>query len=215
MVTTELQGSYHTATKKGDLQDLKNWRPVSLLCGDYKILSKVLASRLREEMSEVIHVDQGYCVPGRLISDNITLIRHVLDVSGSLGMDTALISIDQEKAFDRVEHQYLWQTLRAFGFSPGFIAKIQVLYRDIASILKINGGLASPFNVRRGVRQGCSLSGMLYSLTIEPLLHKLVARTCGVWRTFGCSLLGRTSSHRKVLQSRGSNLWICGEHCWA
>lgn len=50
-------------------------------------------------MSEVIHVDQTYCVPGRLISD-ITLIWHVLDVSGSLDIDTGLLSIDQEKAFD-------------------------------------------------------------------------------------------------------------------
>ncbi len=166
--------------KKGDLQDLKNWRPVSLLCGDYKVLSKALALRLREVMAEILHVDQTYCVPGRLISDNITLIRHVLDVSGFLGIDTGLISIDQEKAFDRVEHQYLWKTLAAFGFSPGFIARIQVLYRDVASILKINGGLAAPFAVQRGVRQGCSLSGMLYSLAIEPLLHKLRKELSGV-----------------------------------
>ncbi|KAI3364782.1 hypothetical protein L3Q82_000910 [Scortum barcoo] len=53
--------------KKGDLQDLKNWRPVSLLCcRDYKVLSKALALRLREAMAEVVHVDQTYCVPGRL-----------------------------------------------------------------------------------------------------------------------------------------------------
>ena len=62
--------------------------------------------------------------------------------------------------------------LNAFGFSPGFIAKIRLLC-DIASILKVNGGLAAPFNVQRGVRQGCSLSGMLYSLAVEPLLNKL------------------------------------------
>uniref|UniRef100_A0A3B4W8S0 Reverse transcriptase domain-containing protein n=1 Tax=Seriola lalandi dorsalis TaxID=1841481 RepID=A0A3B4W8S0_SERLL len=159
--------------KKGDLQELKNWRPVSLLCTDYKILSKVLAARLRGVMAAVVHTDQTYCVPGRLISDNVTLIRDVLEVSGSLAVDTGLISIDQEKAFDRVEHQYLWQVLAAFGFSPGFIAKIQVLYGDIASVLKMNGGLSAPFGVQRGVRQGCPLSGMLYSLAIEPLLHKL------------------------------------------
>ena len=180
--------------KKGDLQDLRNWRPVSLLCGDYKVLSKALALRLREVMTEVVHADQTYCVPGRLISDNITLIRHVLDVSGSLGLGTGLISIDQEKAFDRVEHKYLWKTLAAFGLSPGFIARIQVLYSDVASILKINGGLAAPFMVQRGVRQGCSLSGMLYLLAIEPLLHKLRKELSGVCFP-GCPVVVKLSAY--------------------
>ena len=166
--------------KKGDLQQLKNWRPVSLLCTDYKLLSKALATRLGKVMAEVIHVDQSYCVPGRLITDNVMFILDFLDVSGSLGVETGLISIDQEKAFDRVEHQYLWHTLQVFCFSPGFIAMIQVLYRNIESMLKINGGLSGPFQVQRGVRQGCSLSGMLYSLAIEPLLHNIRNKLSGV-----------------------------------
>ena len=136
--------------KKGDLQELKNWRPVSLLCTDYKILSKALALRLRDVMASVIHPDQTYRVPGWLISDNVTLIRDVLDLSSSLAIETGLISIDQEKAFDQVEHQYLWQTLAAFGFNPGFIAMMRVFYTDIASVLKINGGLSAPFNIKRG-----------------------------------------------------------------
>ncbi|XP_034549947.1 uncharacterized protein LOC117820325 [Notolabrus celidotus] len=69
----------------------------------------------------------------RFISDNVTLIRDVLELSGSLAVETGLISIDQEKAFDRVEHQYLWQTLAAFGFSPGFIAMIRAPYSDIVN----------------------------------------------------------------------------------
>ena len=77
-------------------------------------------------MEHIIHVNQTYCVPSRLISDNITLIRDILDLSGSLGCELGLISIDQEKACDRVEHRYLWQTLQVSGFSPGLIAKIIV-----------------------------------------------------------------------------------------
>uniref|UniRef100_A0A8C5E548 Reverse transcriptase domain-containing protein n=1 Tax=Gouania willdenowi TaxID=441366 RepID=A0A8C5E548_GOUWI len=166
--------------KKGDLQDIKNWRPVSLLCSDYKLLSKVLATRLRKVMESVIHVDQTYCVPGRLISDNVTLIRDILDLSRALGFDLGLISLDQEKAFDRVEHLYLWRTLEAMGFGSGFIAMIRVLYGDIESVLKINGGLGAPFKVERGIRQGCSMSGMLYSLSLEPFLHRLRAQLSGV-----------------------------------
>ncbi|KAI2646015.1 putative 149 kDa protein [Labeo rohita] len=97
--------------KKGDLTDIKSWRPVSLLCTDYKLLSKVLANRL----------------------------------SGVL---------DQEKAFDRVEHLYLWRTLEAFGFCQEFIGMVKVLYSEVESILKVNGGLCAPFQVERGIRQG-------------------------------------------------------------
>ncbi|KAI3374948.1 hypothetical protein L3Q82_021473 [Scortum barcoo] len=117
--------------KKGNLQDIKNWRPVSLLCVDYKLLSKALANRLRGAMVQVIHWDQTYCVPGRSMVDNAYLIRDVLEVSSSLGIDTGLISLDQEKAFDRVEHNFLWKVMERFGFSAGFIAKIKVLYSDI------------------------------------------------------------------------------------
>ncbi|KAK3520731.1 hypothetical protein QTP70_031448, partial [Hemibagrus guttatus] len=126
--------------KKGHLQDIKNWRPVSLLCTDYKVTSKALANRLRDIMDSVIQTDQTYCVPNRSIIDNVSLIRDILDVSRSLAVDLGLISLDQEKAFDRVEHQYLWKTLEAFGLSPSLIAMMKVLYQDVERVLKINGG---------------------------------------------------------------------------
>ncbi|KAK3570801.1 hypothetical protein QTP86_026341, partial [Hemibagrus guttatus] len=90
---------------KGDLTDIKNWRPVSVLCSDYKLLSKVLANRLAEVLGQVIHPEQTYCVPGRTIFDNISLARDVIDCSKGFKLDFGLISLDQEKAFDRVEHQ--------------------------------------------------------------------------------------------------------------
>ncbi|KAJ3584980.1 hypothetical protein NHX12_013703 [Muraenolepis orangiensis] len=63
---------------------------------EYKLLSKVLATRLREVMGQVIHRDQTYCVPDRLVSDNVFLILDFLDISSALGLETGLISIDQE-----------------------------------------------------------------------------------------------------------------------
>ncbi|KAJ4929012.1 hypothetical protein JOQ06_004633 [Pogonophryne albipinna] len=167
--------------KKGNLQDIKNWRPVSLLCVDYKLLSKALATRLGRAVEQVIHRDQTYCVPGRSMVDNVHLIRDVLEVSSSLGINTGLISLDQEKAFDRVEHSFLWKVMEKFGFSAGFIAKIKVLYNKIESVLKFNGGLCAPFRVCRGVRQGCALSGMLYALSLEPLLNKIRSKLQGLF----------------------------------
>lgn len=66
--------------KKGDLQEIKNWHPVSLLCSDLKLFFKALAIRLRKVVGQVIHHDQTYCVPNRSIFDNIYLIQDILDV---------------------------------------------------------------------------------------------------------------------------------------
>lgn len=180
--------------KKGDLTDIKCWRPVSLLCSDYKLLSKALANRLCRVIDQVIHPDQTYCIPSRSIFDNVALVRDVIDMAKMLGLDVGLVSLDQEKAFDRVEHSYLWDTLYAFGFSEGFIQKVKVLYSDVESILKINGGLSAPFKVGRGVRQGCPLSGMLYSLAIEPLLQRLRITLRGV-SVPGCVVPLRVSAY--------------------
>lgn len=88
----------------------------------------------------------------------------------------------------------MWQTLDAFGFNSGLINMIRVLYSDIESILKINGGLSAPFKVQRGIRQGCSLSGMLYSLAIEPLMHKLRQSLSGV-NLPGCETVFKLSDY--------------------
>lgn len=98
--------------KKEDLQSIKNWWPVALLCADYKLLSKVLANGLKKVMERVIHVDQTYYVLGRLVTGNIHLIRDVLDLSSSLGAELVLISIDQEEAWSG-EHTTLWRTLES------------------------------------------------------------------------------------------------------
>ena len=57
---------------------------------------------------------------------------------------------------------------------------IKVLYQDIESLLKINGGLSTPFKINRSVRQGCPLSGMLYALSIEPMLHRIQTQVEGM-----------------------------------
>ncbi len=71
--------------------------------------------------------------------------------------------------------------MKAFGFDSGFISMIKTLYSEVESVLKMNGDLCSPFRVYRGVRQGCALSGMLYSLALEPLLKKIRSDVCGLY----------------------------------
>ncbi|CAM2119740.1 unnamed protein product [Caretta caretta] len=87
--------------KKGDLHNLRNWRPVSLLSTDYKIVAKAISLRLGSVMVDVIHPDQTYTVPGRSIFDNLFLVRDLLELGRREGLSFALLSLDQEKAFDQ------------------------------------------------------------------------------------------------------------------
>lgn len=166
--------------KKGDLGFLKNWRPVSLLCSDYKIFSKCLSNRLKNVLDQLIHKDQSYCIPERSITDNLFLLRDMIDINQFYHGNLGFLSLDQEKAFDRVDHEYLFNVLKCFGFGDSFISYINLLYFNVSVLVKAGGGLSEPILVSRGIRQGCPLSGQLYNLVIEPLLCRLRKNLNGI-----------------------------------
>ncbi|CAM2104908.1 unnamed protein product [Caretta caretta] len=166
--------------KKGDLRDLRNWCPVSLLSMDYKVAAKAISLRLGSVLVDVIHPDQTYTVPHRIIFDNLYLVRDLLELECREGLSFALLSLDQEKAFDRVDHGYLLGTLRAFGLGPQFVGFLQVLYASAECLVRLNWTLTELVSFGRGVRQRCSLSGQLYALAIEPFLCLLRRRLTGL-----------------------------------
>lgn len=155
--------------KKGDKKLLKNWRPITLLNVDYKIISKTLASRLKLVLDKVISKEQTCSVPGRDISDTIASIRDIIEYTKSENVSAYILKIDSEKAFDRVSHEYLFNLLSCFGFGENFIKWIKIFYTDISSAIKCNGHISQFFPVKKSVRQGCSLSPLLYILAAEPL----------------------------------------------
>ena len=162
--------------KKGDLADIANWRPVSLLNSDYKIFAKVLANRLKLCISEIVHKDQSYCIPGRTIYDNLNLIRDVISYSNNENIPLAILNLDQKKAFDNIDHEYLFCTMKAMGIGDFFISCTKLLYNNAEGLVKVCGSLTAPFAFDKGIRQGCPLSGILYSIAIEPFLHLLRQR---------------------------------------
>ncbi|CAM2113411.1 unnamed protein product [Caretta caretta] len=166
--------------QKGDLCDLRNWGPVSLISTDYKIVAKAISLRLGSVLADVIHPDQTYTIPDHSIFDNLFLVRDLLELGRRDGLSFALLSLDQEKAFDRVDHGYLLSTLRAFGFGPQFVGLLRVLYASAECLVKINWTLTEPVNFGRGIRQRCPLLGQLYALAIEPFLCLLRRRLTGL-----------------------------------
>ena len=155
--------------KKGDRLDLKNWRPISLLNVDYKIGTKTLANRLKTVLPSILNEDQTCGVPGRSIFDNLRLVRDSICYVEQKGNSLAIVKIDQEKAFDRVSWEFLQKILERMNFGPTFRSFIQALYTAVASLVLNNGYKSRKFYLERGVRQGCPLSPLLYSLVAETL----------------------------------------------
>jgi Reverse transcriptase (RNA-dependent DNA polymerase) len=168
---------------KNERADLKNWRPISLVCTDYKMLSLFIVSRLTPLMKHLVSAGQTSSVPGRTTFDNIhavRLLRHISTLDENI--DSAFVFVDSEKAFDRVEWKYLWGTLEAMEFPPDFIKIIQALYTRASAQVRVNGHLTQPFELSRGVRQGCPASPLLYVLSLEPIreyIEFLVERNGG------------------------------------
>ena len=148
---------------------IKNWRPISLINVDAKIASKTLAKRLEPILPELIQRGQNAYVKGRSIFDAVRTIDDILDYTRYKKMSGILVAIDFEKAFDSLDHTYLFKILNALNFGPSFIRWIRVLYSNISSCIINNGFTSNYFAVGRGVRQGDPLSPLLFILGLEIL----------------------------------------------
>ena len=97
--------------KKGERENIANWRPISLLNTDYKIITKVLAERLKIFLPKLIHPDQKGFITGRNIADANRLLQDAVEYSEQRGINSSIIFLDYNKAFDRVEWQWVLKSL--------------------------------------------------------------------------------------------------------
>ncbi|CAM2111238.1 unnamed protein product [Caretta caretta] len=167
---------------------------------------------LRCVLADMVHPDQIYTIPGHTIFDNLYLVQDLLEL-GCRDALFALLPLDQEKAFDWMDHGYLLGTLQAFGFRPRFVGFLQVLYASAECLVRLNWILTAPVTFEQGVHQGCPLLGQLYSLAIEPFLRKrltgLVLHEPEVWLV----LPAYTDDVLLVVQGLDDLVWV--EACQA
>lgn len=165
---SQKKGLIRISYKKNGRIHIENYRPITLLNVDLKILTRTLAKRMAKVLPRLIH-DNQKCVPGRNITTNIHIVQDLIDAINSGRDGAALIFLDQEKAFDRMSHEFIFKTLEKFGFGNKFIEWIKIIYSDMISSVKVNGFLTAEFIIKRGVRQGCPLSALIYVLCAEVL----------------------------------------------
>jgi exonuclease III len=175
----KLPPSHHESTitllpKEGkDLRDIKNWRPITLSNCDSKIITKALSMKVAKVLDSIIDPSQTAYVPGRSVADNLRANFYMKNHCKKLNLDSVLISLDAKKAFDSVDHKYIENTLKAYGFGGGFISIFKMLYRDITARILINGFQSESIRIERGVKQGDALSCAIFIICIDPLLRNI------------------------------------------
>ncbi len=160
--------------KKGkDKAKLENLRPISLSNCDIKLCTKALALRTNKVLPSILSVTQTGYVPGRQVNDNSRLLEEIINKYKNSGNTAYLITLDARKAFDSVNHEYLFHILSLFDFPPLFINNVKTIYNSLSASVLVNGYTSDTFNIEQSVKQGDALSCALFIIAIEPLLRQI------------------------------------------
>ncbi|KAG0782877.1 hypothetical protein G6F21_010864 [Rhizopus arrhizus] len=163
--------------KKGDLTQMKNYRPIPLVNTDTKIFARLVNSRIMRVSRKIVNENQLGFIPGRYIAENgmITqvIMEHAACQSSSDDKSLALL-LDQEKAYDRINLHYLEQVMLTWGFPASIVNSIITMLANNRIKINVNGFISADVFKRRGLKQGDPISPILYNLALEPFLRSVL-----------------------------------------
>jgi len=182
--------------KKADTRNIKDYRPISLIGCIYKLLSKVLARRLRKVIGSLISKNQNAFVGDRQILDGVLIANELIDSRFKSGKPGVICKTDIEKAYDHVNWDFLFYIVARMGFRERWIAWIRHSVSSASFAVLINGSPSQFFSASRGLHQGDPISPLLFLLVMEVFTRMLqVATTAGLLSGF---FVGQGSANSAV-----------------
>ena len=172
---TQRRGVITLIPKKGDQTLIRNKRAICLLDTVYKIVAKVLATRLARVMHCLVSDDQTGAIRNRFIGTNLRTIADVIDLCEREKEDGILMALDFKDAFNSVEHSFVYETLRRFNFGDDFVEWVKLLHSGSELSIINNGHTSDWFKPAKGLQQGCPISAQLFALVVEVLALKIKA----------------------------------------
>ena len=162
-----------TLHKKGDVKDPGNYRTISLISCLGKLYLTVWTRRVSIHMNSRLGEDQGGFRDGRSTDDQVYALYETLIRRKKEGKSTYLFFIDFRKAFDTVWHEGLFKRMWDCGIRGKALQIVKSLYRDVRMSVMVDGTPGRPARIEQGVRQGCPLSPVLFSIFVEELATRL------------------------------------------
>uniref|UniRef100_A0A803SSM5 Reverse transcriptase domain-containing protein n=1 Tax=Anolis carolinensis TaxID=28377 RepID=A0A803SSM5_ANOCA len=157
-----------------DPEEIKNYRPISLLNIDYKIFSNILAERLKNFLVNWIKEDQVGFLPNRHIKDNIRIVLDLIEYYEiNSQREVLFLAIDAEKAFERVNWNFFKFLAQELDMGYYFQNLLEAIYQNQTAKIIVNGIETEPIKIQKGTRQGCPLSPLIFIMSLEILLNKI------------------------------------------
>ena len=128
--------------KKGEEDEIGNFRPISLTNVDYRILAFVLSNRLQNIIPSIVNTDQTVYIKGRYMGQNIRLLLDIINNYNTKDKQGFIMTLDFTKAFDTLEWNFMFKVMKFFNFGESFIKWIKLLYEEPISYIKNNGHLS-------------------------------------------------------------------------